>query len=132
MAHNYIVLILQSRKDDYQPSTDELDKSSLQPLLEQHSLRLDGLVSFNTTSLALSEMNTSIVNLNSQYIVKDDMLFFQCGIPSLGYELCISDGDDALATFRLCVGNGPSNPQHFTIIDDRLVGLVDHPTEEVN
>ena len=89
----------------------------------------DGLVSFNTTSLVLSEMNTSIVNLNSQYIVKDDMLFFQCGIASLGYELCVSNGDDAWLHSDYALGMDSSTPQHFTIVDDRLVGLVDHPTE---
>ncbi|MGB2452339.1 MAG: collagen-like triple helix repeat-containing protein [Candidatus Poseidoniaceae archaeon] len=89
----------------------------------------DGLVSFNTTSLILSEMNTSIVNLNSQYIVKDGMLFFQCGIPSLGYELCTSNGDDAWLHSDYASGMDSSTPQHFTIIDNRLVGIVDHPTE---
>ncbi|GIR66775.1 MAG: hypothetical protein CM15mP71_0010 [Candidatus Poseidoniales archaeon] len=88
-----------------------------------------GLVSFNTTSLVLSEMNTSIANLNSQYIVKDDMLFFQCGIPSLGYELCVCNGDDAWLHSDYALGMDSSTPQHFTIVDNRLIGLVDHPTE---
>ena len=89
----------------------------------------DGLVSFNTTSLILSEMNTSIVNLNSQYIVKEDMLYFQCGIPSLGYELCVSNGDDAWLHFDYASGMDSSTPQHFTIVDERLVSIVNHPTE---
>lgn len=89
----------------------------------------DGLVSFNTTSLTLSEMNTSIVNLNPAYIVKDEMMFFQCGIPSIGYELCVSDGDNAWLHSDYATGMDSSTPQHLTIIDERLVGLVNHPTE---
>ena len=88
----------------------------------------DGLYSFNTTSLVLIEMNSSIVNLNQNYIVKDNKLFFQCGIPSLGYELCVSDGNDAWLHSDYATGMDSSTPQHFTLIDDRLVGLVDHPT----
>ena len=74
----------------------------------------DGLVSFNTTSLTLSEMNTSIVNLNPAYIVKDEMMFFQCGIPSIGYELCVSDGDNAWLHSDYATGMDSSTPQHLT------------------
>ena len=88
-----------------------------------------GLQSFSLTTMSLSEMNASLANINSNYIVVNDKLFFQCGIPSLGYELCVSDGMNAWLHFDYAEGMDSSYPKHFAVVKDRIIGLVDHPTE---
>ena len=57
----------------------------------------DGLISININSLQITELNTSIQSIpqDSVWIVNEELLWFECGIPSNGYELCVSDGENA-------------------------------------
>ena len=86
-----------------------------------------GLFAFNTSSLTLSHLNTSITNIpqNSDWIYHQDKLWFQCGIPGIGYELCASDGKDAWLHYDFVPGMDSSNPEHLTLIGDNLVAIID-------
>ena len=104
---------------------------NVNPTVVGNSIVFDsnGLFSFNTASMILSEMNTSITNVNPHYVANGDELFFQCGIPSLGYELCLTDGDDAWLHSDYAIGMDSSSPEHLTLVGDRLVAIFHHPTE---
>ncbi len=90
----------------------------------------NGLFAFDISSSTLSELNSSISNIpqDSDFIVYENKIWFQCGIVSVGYELCASDGSDAWLHSDHVQGMESSNPNHFTIIGENLVMLIDDPT----
>ena len=91
----------------------------------------DGLYSFNTSSLILSEMNSTIQNIaqDADWVVHNGLLWFTCGIPTIGYELCASDGEDAWLHFDHISGMDSSNPSHLAIVGNNLLTLINDPVE---
>ena len=88
-----------------------------------------GLFAFNSSSMTLFQINTSITNIgqSSNWIIHENKLWFQCGILGFGYELCVSDGSDAWLHSDHVQGMDSSNPNHFTIIGDKLLTTIDDP-----
>ena len=89
------------------------------------------LVSFNTSSLTLSIVNSSIQNPGtySNSVVHEEKLWFSCGISGAGYELCVSDGENAWLHSDYAPGIDSSNPSQMTVIGNDLVMIVNHPQE---
>ena len=116
--------------------TDSLQNTPgqiISPTISSGNVLFDsgGLFAFNTSSLILSQLNTSITNIpqNSDWIYHQDKLWFQCGIPGIGYELCVSDGIDAWLHSDFVPGMDSSNPEHLAIIGDNLVTIIDDPIQ---
>ena len=90
----------------------------------------NGLFAFDISSSTASELNSSISNIpqDSDFIVYESKIWFQCGIVGIGYELCISDGNDAWLHSDHVQGMDSSHPDHLTIVGENLVMLIDDPT----
>tara|TARA_B000000609_G_scaffold7094_1_gene4517 strand:- start:389 stop:2056 length:1668 start_codon:yes stop_codon:yes gene_type:complete len=91
----------------------------------------NGLVSLDINSLQITELNTSIQSIpqDSDWIVNDELLWFECGIPSNGYELCVSDGENAWLHSDHVVGMESSSPGKFALIGDEIILLIEDPTQ---
>ena len=91
----------------------------------------EGLMSFNTSSLQLSELNSSIQTIaqDSDWITDTERLWFECGVPSTGFELCTSDGENAWLHSDHIAGMESSNPSHFELIDDEVILLIEDPIQ---
>ena len=91
----------------------------------------NGLVSLDTDSLQITELNTSIQSIpqDSDWIASNGMLWFECGIPSNGYELCVSDGENAWLHSDHVAGMESSNPSKFALVGDEVILLIDDPTQ---
>ena len=89
----------------------------------------NGLVSLDTNSLQITELNTSIQSIpqDSDWIVSNGLLWFECGIPSNGYELCVSDGENAWLHFDHVAGMESSSPNNFAVVGDEVILLIDDP-----
>ena len=90
-----------------------------------------GVYSYDTVNLTLTEMNSSIQNIGSStnWILSNGKIWFQCGIPGLGYELCVSDGVNAWLHSDYAIGMDSSSPKHFAMVGEKILALVDHPSE---
>lgn len=90
-----------------------------------------GLFAYNTSSLTLDELNSSIQNIGtgSDWLIFEDKIWFQCGVPGLGWELCASNGIDAWLHSDYAANMESSEPQHLAIVDDKLIALVNHPID---
>ena len=91
----------------------------------------NGLVSLDINSLQITELNNSIQSIpqDSDWIVNDELLWFECGIPSNGYELCVSDGENAWLHSDHVVGMESSSPGKFALIGDEIILLIEDPTQ---
>lgn len=91
----------------------------------------NGLVSLDINSLQITELNTSIQSIpqDSDWIVNDELLWFECGIPSNGYELCVSDGENAWLHSDHVAGMESSSPAKFALVGDEVILLIEDPTQ---
>ena len=91
----------------------------------------NGLFSLDTNSLLISELNTSIQSIpqDSDWIVNEGVLWFECGIPSNGYELCASDGENAWLHSDHVAGMESSSPGKFALIGNEVILLIEDPTQ---
>ena len=91
----------------------------------------NGLVSLDTNSLQVSELNTSIQSIpqDSEWVASNGMLWFECGIPSSGFELCASDGENAWLHSDHVAGMESSSPSKFALVGDEVILLIDDPTQ---
>ena len=91
----------------------------------------NGLFSLDTNSLLISELNTSIQSIpqDSDWIVSEGVLWFECGIPSNGYELCASDGENAWLHSDHVAGMESSSPGKFALIGNEVILLIEDPTQ---
>ena len=91
----------------------------------------NGLFSLDTNSLLISELNTSIQSIpqDSDWIVNEGMLWFECGVPSNGYELCASDGENAWLHSDHVAGMESSSPGKFALIGNEVILLIEDPTQ---
>ena len=91
----------------------------------------NGLVSLDTDSLQISELNTSIQSIpqDSDWIVSNGMLWFECGIPSSGFELCVSDGENAWLHSDHVAGMQSSSPSKFALVGEEVILLIDDPMQ---
>ena len=115
--------------------TDNLANSAgqiISPTAIGESIVFDsnGLFAFDISSSTASELNSSISNIpqDSDFIVHENKIWFQCGIVGIGYELCVSDGNDAWLYSDHVQGMDSSHPDHLTIVGENLVMLIDDPT----
>jgi hypothetical protein len=90
-----------------------------------------GLFAFNTTSSTLVQPNSTLqeVGASTGAIVFEGKLWFDCGVPSIGYELCLSDGESAWLHSDHISGMGSASPSHLAIIGDNLVTLITDPND---
>ena len=101
-------------------------------LVDEHILfDSNGLYSFNTTSLSTSELNSTIqdVGVSTGGVLHENKLWFSCGIPSSGYELCASDGENAWIHSDHVSGMASSSPSHLAIVGDSLLVIITDPNE---
>lgn len=91
----------------------------------------DGLYAFNMSSLSLSELNSTIQNIaqDSDWIIHNHTLWFTCGIPTVGYELCASNGEDAWLHSDHIAGMDSSNPSHLAVVGNELITLIEDPAQ---
>tara|TARA_B110001452_G_scaffold224729_1_gene198419 strand:+ start:2248 stop:3942 length:1695 start_codon:yes stop_codon:yes gene_type:complete len=106
---------------------------SIPPTLVGEHILFDsnGLYSFNTTSLSISELNSTIqdVGVSTGGVLHENKLWFSCGIPSSGYELCASDGESAWIHSDHVSGMASSSPSHLAIVGDFLLAIITDPNE---
>ena len=90
-----------------------------------------GLFSYDPVNSSLSELNSSLQNVGEgvDAVNHDGMLWFDCGIPEYGFELCASNGYDAWLHSDFATGISSSNPSHLALIGDNLLTLVNDPIE---
>ena len=105
----------------------------IKPTMVGESILFDsnGLYSFNTTSLSISNLNSTIqdAGVSTGGILHDGNLWFGCGIPSLGYELCVSDGERAWIHSDHVLGMASSSPSHLAVVEDNLLVIISDPNE---
>jgi len=91
----------------------------------------DGLVSFSTNSLQIVELNSSIQSIpqDSDWIVNQGLLWFECGIPAYGFELCVSNGESAWLHSDYVVGMESSSPNNFALVGDEVILLIEDPIQ---
>jgi hypothetical protein len=91
----------------------------------------DGLYSFNTTSASISELNSTLQNVGftTGGVLHDGKLWFDCGVPTSGYELCVSDGDNAWIHSDHIPGMASSSPSHLAIVGGDLLAIISDPIE---
>lgn len=91
----------------------------------------DGLYSFDPDLSTLTELNSSLQNVGQSTggVIHDGKLWFDCGVPSFGYELCVSDGENAWLHSDHIPGMDSSNPSNLAVIGDKLVAIIDDPLE---
>jgi len=91
----------------------------------------NGLFSLDTNSLLITELNTSIQSIpqDSDWIVNEGVLWFECGVPSNGYELCASDGENAWLHSDHVAGMESSSPGKFALIGNEVILLIEDPTQ---
>ena len=89
----------------------------------------DGLFAFSTSTSTLLQLNSTIQDVGETTggITYDGKLWFDCGVPSSGYELCASDGINAWLHSDHISGMASSNPSHLAIIGDNLVTIITDP-----
>ena len=114
-------------------SLSTLAGQNLKPTIIGNNLVFDsgGLFSYNTSTHILTEMNTSILSVGSDdsWIIYQDRIWFQCGIPQFGFELCVSDGLSAWLHSDFASGMDSSYPEHFARLGDEIIALFDHPSQ---
>ena len=114
-------------------SLSTLAGQNLKPTIIGNNLVFDsgGLFSYNTSTHILTEMNTSILSVGSDdsWIIYQDRIWFQCGIPQFGFELCESDGLSAWLYSDFASGMDSSYPEHFARLGDEIIALFDHPSQ---
>ena len=105
----------------------------IEPTVVSNNIVFDSetVMALNTSSMVISQLNTSISDIpqTSNNILHDGKLWFQCGVPSHGFELCVSDGSDAWLHTDYVAGMESSNPNQFAIIDGTLICLTDDPIQ---
>jgi hypothetical protein len=91
----------------------------------------DGLFSFNTTSSSISELNSTLqdVGVATGGVSHEGKLWFDCGVPSSGYELCVSDGDNAWMHSDHISGMASSSPSHLAIVGGDLLAMITDPID---
>ena len=91
----------------------------------------DGLFSFNTTSSSISELNSTLqdVGVTTGGVLHEGKLWFDCGVPSSGYELCVSDGDNAWMHSDHISGMASSSPSHLAIVGGDLLAIITDPID---
>ena len=89
-----------------------------------------GLVAFNTLTSTLIELNSSLQSVGqSTHILHQGELWFDCGHPSTGYELCVSDGESAWVHSDHVPGMTSSSPSNLATLESSLLVTASHPTE---
>ena len=88
------------------------------------------LVAFNTSTSTMIELNSSLQNVGqSTHTLHQGKLWFDCGHPSSGYELCVSDGESAWVHSDHVPGMASSSPSNLATLDSSLLVTASHPTE---
>ena len=91
----------------------------------------NGLFSFNTTSSSISELNSTLqdVGVATGGVLHEGKLWFDCGAPSSGYELCVSDGDNAWVHSDHISGMASSSPSHLALVEGNLLAIITDPID---
>ena len=88
------------------------------------------LVAFNTSTSTMIELNSSLQNVGqSTHTVHQGKLWFDCGHPSTGYELCVSDGESAWVHSDHVSGMASSSPSNLASLESNLLVTASHPVE---
>ena len=108
------------RKNDNKPSSINRTNHQSNNYWRQYRFDSQGVYSYDTVNLTLTEMNSSIQNIGSStnWILSNGKIWFQCGIPGLGYELCVSDGVNAWLHSDYAIGMDSSSPKHFAMVGE--------------
>jgi hypothetical protein len=110
-----------------------LPGQTISPTVIGNSILFDsgGLFAFNTSSSSLFQLNSSLQDVGDTAgsIVFDGNLWFDCGVPSAGYELCSSNGEDAWLHSDHIAGMASSNPSHLAIVGENLVTIITDPMD---
>jgi len=89
------------------------------------------LVAFVPSNASLMQLNSTIqeAGSNTGIVAHNGLYWFDCGIPSYGYELCATDGISAWLHTDYATGMDSSYPSHLSIVGDNLLTIVNDPVE---
>ena len=91
----------------------------------------NGILSFDPVNMTLSELNSSLQNVGEgvDVISHNGLLWFDCGVAAYGFELCVSNGNNAWLHSDFATGITSSSPSNLAEVGNNLLVLVDDPIQ---